>query len=86
MLLVRGGMEAPQLFTVDVDAIFSEGDFTQMVYLQRGDIVLVPAKTIVNVERFFRRVQGMLAPFLSGSAIYRNVVTGGAQGTSAGLQ
>jgi len=86
VLLVRGGMEAPQLFTVDVDAIFSEGDFTQMVYLQRGDIVLVPAKTIVNVERFFRRVQGMLAPFLSGSAIYRNVVTGGAQGTSAGLQ
>lgn len=86
VLLVRGGMDNPQLFTVDVNAIFARGDFTQMVYLQRGDIVLVPAKTIVNVERFFRRVQGMLAPFLSGSAIYRNVVTGGAQGTSAGLQ
>ncbi len=86
VLLVRGGLDAPQLYTVDVNAIFAQGDFSQMVYLQRGDIVLVPAKTIVNVERFFRRVQGMLAPFLSGSAIYRNVVTGGAQGTSAGLQ
>jgi polysaccharide biosynthesis/export protein len=86
VLLVRGGLDSPQLYTVDVNAIFAKGDFSQMVYLQKGDIVLVPAKTIVNVERFFRRVQGMLAPFLSGSAIYRNVVTGGAQGTSAGLQ
>jgi len=86
VLLVRGGLDEPQLYTVDVNAIFAKGDFSQMVYLQRGDIVLVPAKTIVNVERFFRRVQGMLAPFLSGSAIYRNVITGGAQGTSAGLQ
>ncbi len=86
VLLVRGGLDDPELFTIDVKAIFSKGDFSQMVYLQRGDIVLVPTKTIVNVERFFRRIQGMLAPFLSGSAIYRNVVTGGAQGTSAGLQ
>ena len=85
ILLIRGGLDAPELYTVDVRAIFG-GDFSQMVYLQAGDIVLVPPKTIVNVERFFRRAQAMLAPFVAGSAIYRNVVTGGAQGTGAVLQ
>jgi hypothetical protein len=50
-----------------------------MVYLQREDIVVVPAKTITNVETFFRRVQAIVAPAVSGSAIYRNVISGGAQ-------
>ncbi len=86
ILLIRGGLEQPELYTIDIDAIFGKGDFSQMVYLQQGDIVLVPPRTIVNVERFFRRVQGILAPFVAGSAIYRNVLTGGAQGTSSVLQ
>lgn len=78
VLVIRGGMENPQLFTVDVDAVFGRGDFSQMVYLQRGDIVYVPAKTITNVERFFRRLSNMLSPAVSGSAIYRNIISGGA--------
>lgn len=82
VMLVRGGMEEPQLYLVDVEGIYQRGDFSQLVTLQAGDIVVVPAKTIVNVERFFRRMQGVLAPFLAGSAIYRNAVSGGAQGTS----
>ncbi len=68
-----------------VDDIFAAGDFSQNVYLQKGDIVLVPPRTIVNVERFFRRVQALLAPFVAGSAVYRNSTTGGAQGTGASL-
>lgn len=79
VLLIRGGMDEPQLYTVNVDAIFGQGDFSQMVYLQREDIVVVPPKTITNVERFFRHVQAIIAPGVSGSAIYRNVVSGGAQ-------
>jgi polysaccharide biosynthesis/export protein len=78
VLVVRGGMDSPTLFTVDVDAIFGRGDFSQMVYLQRGDIVYVPAKTITNVERFFRRLSAVLSPAVSGSAIYRNLISGGA--------
>jgi len=70
---------------VNVDAIYGRGDMSQMVFLQRGDIVVVPAKTITDVERFFRRVQGLLAPFVAGSAIYRNAISGGAQGTSSVL-
>lgn len=86
ILVIRGGLEAPQLFTVDVRSLFGQGDMSQLVYLQRGDIVLVPTKTIADVERFFRRVQGMLAPFVAGTAIYRNATTGGAQGTSSVLE
>jgi polysaccharide export outer membrane protein len=85
ILLVRGGLEKPELYTVRVDDIFAAGDFSQNVYLQKGDIVLVPPRTIVNVERFFRRVQALLAPFVAGSAVYRNSTTGGAQGTGASL-
>lgn len=86
VLLVRGGLETPELYLVNVEAIYGRGDFTQMVYLQRGDIVVVPTRTIVNVERFFKRVQSLLAPFVSGSAIYRNAIIGGAQGTSVVIQ
>jgi polysaccharide export outer membrane protein len=85
VLLIRGGMEDPELFTVDVGAIYGQGELSQLVYLQRGDIVVVPTKTIANVETFFRRIQSMLAPFVGGSAIYRNAVSGGAQGTSSAL-
>ena len=85
VLLIRGGMDEPELYTIDVDSIYGQGDFSQLIYLQRGDIVLVPPKTIVNAERFFRRVQGMLAPFVAGSVIYRNAISGGAQGASGSL-
>ncbi len=80
VLVVRGGADKPVVFTVDVEAVYGRGDFAQMVYLQRGDIVYVPAKTITDVERFFKRMQGMLAPAVSGSAIYRNVVSGNVLG------
>lgn len=85
VLLVRGGLEEPALYTIDVQSIFAEGRMDQMVYLQQGDIVVVPTRTITNASRFFREVSGVLAPFVAGSAIYRNAVTGGAQGTSSVL-
>ncbi len=76
VLLVRGGLEEPELFTVDVQAIYNEGRMDQMIFLQKGDIVVVPNKTITNVANYFREVQGIVSPFVSGSAIYRNVTTG----------
>lgn len=82
VLLIRGGMAEPALYTVDVEAIYGRGDFSQMVYLQRGDIVYVPSRTITDVERFFRRIQGILGPAVSASAVYRNAVTGTTVGTA----
>ena len=86
VLLVRGGMDQPQLYTVNVDSIFTQGRMDQMVYLQQGDIVVVPTRTITNASRFFREVSSVLAPFVAGAAIYRNAITGGAQGTSSVLE
>lgn len=76
ILLIRGGLDKPQLYTINVDAIFRAGDMSQMVYLQRGDIVVVPPKTITNVTRFFQRVSSVIGPAVSASTIYRNVVYG----------
>jgi protein involved in polysaccharide export with SLBB domain len=85
VLLIRGQLEEPELYTVDVASIYQQGTTDQMVYLQKGDIVVVPTRTITNVSRYFRDVQSVLAPFVGGSAVYRNVVSGGAQGTSSAL-
>lgn len=82
VLLIRGDVAGePELFLVDVASIYGQGDMTQLIYLQQGDIVYVPTKTIANVERFFRRLQTVLAPFVAGSAVYRNAISDGAQGT-----
>ncbi len=86
VLLVRGGLEEPELYTVDVHAILSEGKMDQNVVLQRGDILFVPTRTITNAARFFKDVQTVLAPFVAGSAIYRNALGSGAQGTSSVLE
>ncbi|MBT3221853.1 MAG: polysaccharide export protein, partial [Proteobacteria bacterium] len=72
LLLIRGGDDEGALYAVDVDALL-RGDMTQNVALQKGDVVVVPARTIVNVERFFRHVQGILSPFVNISQLYRNV-------------
>ncbi len=81
VLLIRGGLDNPKLYTIDVDAIYRRGDMSQMVYLQRGDIVVVPPKTITNVQRFFQGVSSMIGPAASASTIYRNVVYGQSIGT-----
>jgi len=86
VLLIRGGIDKPELYTVDVKAIYAQGDTEQMVFLQRGDIIVVPTKTITNVGRYFKDVQGTLSPFVAGTAIYRNATTGGAQGTSSVIE
>lgn len=86
VLLVRGGLQEPELYTVDVHAILSEGRMDQNIVLQQGDILFVPTRTITNAARFFKDVQTVLAPFVAGSAIYRNALGSGAQGTSSVLE
>ena len=85
IMLIRGGLEDPQLFVIDLDQLLASGDLRQNVALQKGDILYVPPKTIVNVEQFFRRITAMLSPFVSGTVIYRNVTTGNPIGASGAL-
>jgi polysaccharide export outer membrane protein len=86
VLLIRGDIKSPKLYIVNVHAIYARGKTSEMVYLQRGDIVMVPTRTITNVARYFKEVQAALSPFVAGSAIYRNSASGGAQGTSSVLE
>jgi polysaccharide export outer membrane protein len=74
LLLIRGGIDKADLFTVDVRSLL-QGDLTQNVALQRNDILVVPTKTIANVERFFRRISGVLSPFVNSSQVIRNLST-----------
>lgn len=85
ILLIRGGLAEPELFTVDLDQLLAQGDVRQNIPMEKGDILYVPPKTIVNVERFFRRIAGILSPFVSGTVIYRNVTTGNPVGASGAL-
>lgn len=74
LLLIRGGIDSPELFTVNVDGLL-RGDLSQNVALRRDDILVVPTKTIANMERFFRRIAGILSPFVSSSQLIRNLST-----------
>ena len=76
LLLIRGGVDDAQLVSINVRHLM-KGDLKQNVELIAGDIVVVPTKTIANIERFFRRIQGLLGPFVTASQIYRNTQIGG---------
>ena len=57
----------------------------QMIYLQRGDIVVVPQKTITSTAQYFRDISAILAPAVGGSAIYRNMRQQNGLGTNPNL-
>ena len=65
VLLIRGGLNSPELITVDLKKIFKEGDIAQNVRLQRGDIIYVPRTTISNVDRFFTHLSTIISPLLN---------------------
>ena len=64
VLLIRGGMKKPELMNLNLDKALREGDLTQNVALQRGDIIYVPRTTIANVNRFFSHLSTIISPLL----------------------
>jgi hypothetical protein len=60
------------LYTFDVDRLLT-GDSSQNISLQADDVLVVPPRTIVNIERFFRHIQTLLGPVVNISQVYRNV-------------
>ena len=85
VLLIRGGLEDPQLYKVNVASITNKGQMDQMIYLQRGDIVVVPQRTITSTAQYFRDISAILAPAVGGSAIYRNMRQQNGLGTNPNL-
>ena len=64
VLLIRGGMKKPELMNLNLDKALKEGDLTQNVALQRGDIIYVPRTTIADVNRFFSHLSTIISPLL----------------------
>jgi polysaccharide export outer membrane protein len=72
ILLIRGGLEEPELITLDFKRIFQKKDLTQNVSLRNGDIVYVPATRIENAARFFDHMQRILGTFYQ--AVFSGII------------
>ena len=57
-------MKKPELMNLNLDKALKEGDLTQNVALQRGDIIYVPRTTIADVNRFFSHLSTIISPLL----------------------
>jgi len=64
VLILRGGLGAPHILEVNLDAMTKKGHMAQNVLLQPGDIIYVPRTLIANVERFFERLRTILTPIV----------------------
>lgn len=65
VLLIRGGTNKPGLIKLDLEKALKQGDLTQNVMLQRGDIIYVPRTYIADVNRFFTHLSTIIGPLLS---------------------
>lgn len=72
LLLIRQGEEGGELFMIDLDLLLS-GDASQNIAMRAEDILVVPTKTIVQIERFFRQISTILGPFVNTTQVYRNL-------------
>lgn len=52
VMVIRGDRDNPQLVKLDLKSTLKEGNVSQNIQLQGGDIVFVPAKAIADVSRF----------------------------------
>jgi polysaccharide biosynthesis/export protein len=64
VLLIRGGLEKPQLITLNMNKLFDDHDMTQNVALRNGDVIYVPATYIANISRYFEHLSKIIAPVL----------------------
>jgi polysaccharide export outer membrane protein len=64
VLLIRNGLERPQLASLDLKKTLKQGDLSQNVTLASGDILYVPPVFIADVSRFARHLEFILRPIL----------------------
>lgn len=62
VLLIRSGLNKPELITLNIDKFFNEQDMTQNVSIQNEDVIYVPETVIEDVSRFFDHLARVLAP------------------------
>lgn len=64
VLLIRGGMEDPELRKLDLEKALKAGDLSDNVLLQSGDIIYVPNTFISDVSRFFAHLSIIISPIV----------------------
>ena len=60
ILVIRGGLESPELLAVNLKDLLERGDMSANVLLRNGDVVYVPRRLIANVNEFFAAIQPAL--------------------------
>lgn len=65
VILIRRNQGKPQVASLDLKKVFNDGDFSQNIALQNGDVVYLPATVIADVSRFFSYLSQILSPIVN---------------------
>lgn len=70
VLLIRGGLENPELRLLNIERVLKRGDLSDNIMLQGGDIIYVPRAVIADVSRFFGYLSAIISPIVEGERAY----------------
>lgn len=62
IILIRSQPEQIELRSIDIEGLLEKGDESQMVALQKDDIIYVPPSFMANVDQFFDHVAKIIYP------------------------
>ena len=64
VLLIRGGLDSPQLKTLNLKKTLEQGDLSGNITLVAGDIIYIPATYIASADRFFAHLRNIISPIV----------------------
>jgi len=88
VLLVRRAHDRFHVYRINAEKVLQNGSPAPQVFLQSGDLIYVPPRTIVNIGRFMTDVQSILQPFITAEQMivlwpaFKNALKGGGTGLS----
>jgi protein involved in polysaccharide export with SLBB domain len=70
--VIRGGLKSPEIAVVNIKRLI-DGDFSQNIMVQPGDIVYVPTSALGKYYNFIDGVLRSISPLIQGTIISRTV-------------
>ncbi len=64
IMLVRYVNGKSEVRKLDLEKVYKEGEYSNNIYLQGGDIIYVPSNVVTNIEDFVDDLSVMMRPFL----------------------
>ncbi len=64
IILVRGTGENAEIMKLDLQAVYTEGNAKDNIYVQGGDIIYVPKSVLTTVENAMTHIRTIVRPFL----------------------